>query len=58
MGKCWNGENMLEWNYNVCNLQVNFIATNATYEYKRSFSLEIILDFGKSFNKTCPCSHI
>jgi len=46
MGKCRNEVNMPEWNYNihVCNLQVNFIATNSKYEYKVSFSHEMSLD--------------
>jgi len=47
MGNCRNGMNVPEWNYNLCNLQVNFIATNSNYKYKLSFSLEIILDFDK-----------
>jgi len=34
MGKCRNGVNMPERNYNLCNLQVNFIATNSNYKYK------------------------
>jgi len=44
---------MSEWNeyagieFNICNLQVNSIATNSKYEYKLSFSLEIISDFDK-----------
>jgi len=58
MGKCRNRVNMPEWNYNICNLQVISIATNSNYEYKSSFSLETILDFDKSFTKTCPCRHI
>jgi len=49
---------MPEWNYNICNLQVKYIATNFKCEYKLSFSLEMILDFDKSFTKTCPCRHI
>jgi len=49
MGKCRSGENMPEWNFNtcICNLQVNSIATHSKYEYKLSFSLEIISDFDK-----------
>jgi len=45
---------MSEWseyagmpNFNICNLQVNSIATNSNYQYKLSFSLEIISDFDK-----------
>jgi len=40
--RCRNGVNMPEWNYNICNLQVNSIATNSNYKYKLSFSLETI----------------
>jgi len=47
MSKCRSGVNMPEWNFNICNLQVNSIATNSKYEYKLSFSLEIISDFDK-----------
>jgi len=42
---------MPELNYNICNLQVNFTATNSRYEYTLSFSLEMILDFDKSFTE-------
>jgi len=45
MGKYWSGVNIPEWNFNICNLQVNSIATNSKYEYKLSFSLEMISDF-------------
>jgi len=38
---------MPQWNFNICNLQVNSIATNLNYEYKLSFSLEMISDFDK-----------
>jgi len=48
---------MPEWNYHICNLQANCIATHSNYEYKLSFSLEIILDFDKSFIKTCACRY-
>jgi len=47
MGKCHSGVNMPEWNFNVCNLQANSIATSSKYEYKLSFSLEMISDFDK-----------
>jgi len=47
MGKCRSGVNMPEWNVNICNLQVNSTATNSKYEYKVSFSLEMISDFDK-----------
>jgi len=46
MGKCRSGVNMPEQNFNIsCNLQVKSIASNSKYEYKLSFSLEIISDF-------------
>jgi len=38
---------MPEWNFNICNLKVNSIATNSKYEYKLSFSHETISDFDK-----------
>jgi len=44
---------MSEWSeyagieFKLCNLQVNFIATNSKNEYKLSFSLETISDFDK-----------
>jgi len=47
MGKCRIGVNMPEWNFNVCNLQMNSIVTNSKYDYKLSFSLEMISDFDK-----------
>jgi len=47
MGKCQSGENMSEWNFNICNLQVNSIATHSKYEYRLFFSLEIISYFDK-----------
>jgi len=58
IGKCRNEVNMREGNINICNLQLKCIATNSKYEYKLPFSLEMILDFAKSFDKTCPCRHI
>jgi len=45
MGKCRSGVNMPEYNFNICNLQVNSIATNSNFEYKLSFSFELISDF-------------
>jgi len=47
MGKFWSGVNMPDWNFNICNFQVNSIATDSKYEYKISFSLEMISDFDK-----------
>jgi len=47
MGKCRNGVNMQESNFNICNLQVNSIPTDSKYENKLSFSLEKISDFDK-----------
>jgi len=47
MRKCRNGVNLPEWNFNIFNLQVNSITTNSKYEYKVSFSLEMISDFDK-----------
>jgi len=47
MGKCRNGVNMPESNFNICNLQVNSIGTHSKYENKLSFSLEKISDFDK-----------
>jgi len=46
MGKSRNGVDMPESNYNI------------NYEYKLSFSLEMILDFDTLLTKTCPCRHI
>jgi len=42
----------------ICNLQMKFMATNSKYDYKLSISVEMILDFDKSFTKTCPYRHI
>jgi len=47
MGKCRSGVNIPEYNFNICNLQVNSIVTNSKYEYKLSFSLGTISDFDK-----------
>jgi len=47
MGKCRSRVNMPEWNFNIFNLQANSIATTSKYEYKLSFSLEMISDFDK-----------
>jgi len=44
---------MPELNFNICNLQMNSIATNSKYEYKLSFSLEMISYFDKYLTKTC-----
>jgi len=49
---------MPEWNFNKCYLQVNSVATNSKYEYKLSFSLEMISGFDKQLTKTCSCHHI
>jgi len=46
-GTCRSGVNMPGWNFNICNLQVNSIAANSMYEYKLSFSLEMISYFEK-----------
>jgi len=55
MNKCRSEVNMPEWNYNMCNLQMKFIATNYKYEYILSFSLEMILESDKSFTKPRSC---
>jgi len=47
MGKCRSGVNMPEWNFNICNLQVNYTSTNSKYEYTLSFALEMISGFDK-----------
>jgi len=47
MGKCRNRVNMPESNFNICNLQVNYIVTDSKYEYKFCFSLETNSEFDK-----------
>jgi len=44
MGKCRSGVNMPEQSFNICNLQVNSIATSSKYEFRLSFSLKKISD--------------